>query len=187
MALDGLSSLVKQAFNVQRIAYLGNSVAGHFYCKPMASTPVGTVEGRVYFDDAANGLKQADGSVFHALSDREFIDTRIIATDVDRFLFIADRAYIVTGVRYRPSVAGTDGGAVTAVVRKCTGTQSPTAGTPVHSGTINLKGTVNTNQTAAMSVTASDWTLAAGDSLSLDVTGVLTVVEGLLTVTLEQA
>lgn len=94
--------------------------------------------------------------------------------------FIADRAYTITAVRESHTAAGTDAGAVTLDVEKLTGTQAQGAGVAVLGATkINLKGAVNTVQAPALSGTAADLDLAAGDRLALTDAGVLTAVAGL--------
>jgi hypothetical protein len=75
-------------------------------------------------------------------------------------------------------VAGTDAGAVTAVIRKVASAAAITAGTALHTGTINLKGTADTDQALVLSTTESDLILAAGDCLAIDFTGVLTLATG---------
>ena len=57
----------------------------------------------------------------------------------DATLFISDRDYEIVSVQEAHTVAGTDGGAVSAMITKCTGTQSPSAGTSVLQSVFNLK------------------------------------------------
>lgn len=56
------------------------------------------------------------------------------------------------------------------------------AGTALHSGTFNLKGSSDTNQVLAISATSADLDLAEGQALAIDFTGVLTSATGVLTV-----
>lgn len=88
----------------------------------------------------------------------------------------------VVSVIVRPTVAGTDAGAVTAAVNKAASGTAITSGTAVHSSTANLKGTANTNQSLTPSTTAGATSLAAGDCLGVDFTGVLTSATGTITV-----
>lgn len=101
----------------------------------------------------------------------------------DGAVFVADRAYKVVQVDEVHAVAGSDAGAVTLDVKKQTGTQAPSAGVSALSSTFDLKATANTvvSKTVASGLTATeaDRTLAAGNRLSLDFTGVLTAVAGL--------
>ena len=93
--------------------------------------------------------------------------------------FIAPFACTVVAVRESHTAAGTDAAAVTLDIEKLTGTQAPDAGVAVLGATkIDLKGAVNTVQSPALSGTAADLTLAAGDRLCLKDTGVLTAVAG---------
>jgi len=107
-----------------------------------------------------------------------------VAASVDKTFFAASRAYRVKDITSRVTVAGTDAGAVTGAVRKVPSGTAITSGTALHSGTVNLKGTANTNQVLTLSTTSSDLDIAAGDSLAIDFTGVLTTATGVVTVTL---
>lgn len=106
------------------------------------------------------------------------------ATALDGAFFTAHRAYQVQSIIARPLVVGSDGGAVTAEIRKAASGVASASGTVLHSGTINLKGTINTNQSLTLSTTAADILLAAGDSLCLDTTGTTTAARGIVTVAL---
>ena len=106
------------------------------------------------------------------------------AADVS--FFVADRAYVVKGIRGVTDVAGT-GGACTAVIRKVPSGTALASGTALHSGTYNLVGTVATNQALTLSTTASDLLLAAGDRLAFDLTGTATSAIGAVSVTLAPA
>ena len=79
-------------------------------------------------------------------------------------------------------VAGTDAGAVTAVIRKAPSGTALASGTALHSGSINLKGTAATNQALTLSTTSGVVNLAAGDRLAFDLTGVMTSAVGSVTV-----
>lgn len=103
---------------------------------------------------------------------------------VDTPFFVASRAYRVKSIRTRVEVAGTDGGAVTAIIVKAASGTAITAGTALHTGTIDLKGTAATNQPITLSATASDLEIAAGTCIGIDFTGTLTSAVGTVTVTL---
>lgn len=105
----------------------------------------------------------------------------------DSSFFVADRAYVVKGIRGVVDVAGSDGGAVTFQIRKVASGTALTSGTVLHSGTFNAKGTAATNQTLTLSTTASDLVIPAGTRLALDVTGTTTAATGCITVTLAPA
>lgn len=104
------------------------------------------------------------------------------ASSVDSAFFVADRAMRVKAIRPRVTVAGTDAGAVSAVIRKVPSGTAIASGTALHSGSINLKGTADTNQTLTLSTTSTDLDLAAGDALAIDFTGTLTAATGVVTV-----
>jgi hypothetical protein len=91
--------------------------------------------------------------------------------------FIADRGYTVTGISEVHSTAGSDGGAVTLSVERLQGTEALDAGDDLLGATkIDLKGTADTVQSPALTATAANLVLAAGDRLALLDTGTLTAV-----------
>lgn len=138
-------------------------------------------------------MKQnADGSMGLQGTDRDsggFININVpyIASSVDQWVFVATRAYVVQGISGVPTVAGTDGAAVTASVVKASGTTAVTSGTALHSGTYNLKGTVNTNQSLTLSTTSGVTAISAGDRIGIDFTGTLTSAVGVITICLAPA
>lgn len=108
-------------------------------------------------------------------------------SSVDKVCFVATRSYVVQGITGRPTVAGTDASAVTAVIKKAASATAITSGTALHSSTFNLKGTADTIQALTLSTTASDLAIAAGTAIGIDFTGVLTSATGVVTVTLAPA
>lgn len=99
----------------------------------------------------------------------------VIATN----LFVADRAYQLISVEEAHTVLGSDGSAVTLDLKKCTGAQAPSSGTTMLGSTkIDLKGTINTVQSPALSSTAANTLLADGNRLALTVSGTPTAVAG---------
>jgi hypothetical protein len=98
--------------------------------------------------------------------------------------FVANRNYRIIAITVRPLVAGSDSGAVTAVVNKVVSGTALASGTTVHIGTINLKGTADTNQVLTMSATSSILDLASGSALGLVPTGTTTAATGVVTVLL---
>lgn len=106
------------------------------------------------------------------------------ATALDSAFFVANRAYQVQSIIARPLVVGSDGGAVTAEIRKVPSGTASASGTVLHTGTIDLKGTINTNQTITLSTTAATILLAAGDALAIDTTGTTTAARGIVSVLL---
>jgi len=103
-------------------------------------------------------------------------------TLADAFIYTATRAVKVMGVSQVHMVAGSDGGAVTLQLKKCTGTQAPSAGTALLTNNTNagfdLKATANTVQNGTLVASSASLTLAAGDRLALDLTGTPTAVAG---------
>lgn len=112
------------------------------------------------------------------------INIEYVAASVDKVAFVAPRAYIVCGITVRPTVAGTDASAVTVAVKKAASGTAITAGTALHSGTGNLKGTADTIQALTLSTTASDLRIDAGTAIGLDFTGTLTSATGVVTLVL---
>lgn len=109
------------------------------------------------------------------------------ASSVDKVSFVATRKYVVHGITGRPTVAGTDGSAVTAVIKKAASATAITSGTALHSSTYNLKGTADTIQALTLSTTASDLEIPAGTCIGIDFTGTLTSATGVVTVCLAPA
>lgn len=104
---------------------------------------------------------------------------RYPATPVDGAFFTATRAMRVTKILFRPLAAAAS---ATAVVKKAPSGTASASGTALHTNAFTLDGTADTNQTGALSTTAADLDLAAGDSLCLDVTGTTTNATGVVTV-----
>lgn len=103
---------------------------------------------------------------------------------VDTNVFIADKPYELIGVQEVHNVLGTDAGAVTLDVKKCTGTTAVASGTTILATTFDLKATINTVvkktlSNGGLSATAASRFLAAGDRVVIDITGVTTAVAGL--------
>ena len=133
--------------------------------------------------DMSLGLQGAD------LDEGGFIPVNIEynASSVDKVSFVATRRYIVKAITGRPTVAGTDGSAVTAVIKKAASATAITSGTALHSSTYNLKGTADTIQALTLSTTASDLEIPAGTAIGIDFTGTLTSATGVVTVILAPA
>lgn len=89
--------------------------------------------------------------------------------------FRADRPYAVVEVKERHETAATDGAVM---LRKVPSGTAPASGTAVLASSISLAATANTDQTGQLSATESARTLAEGDSLSLEATGLLTSCAG---------
>lgn len=112
-----------------------------------------------------------------------FASFEYVAASVDKTFFVVPRAMRVVGITLRPTVVGSDGGAVTAEIRKLASTDAPTGGTLLHTATeFDLKGTAAVVQTATLSTTAGVLNLAAGDALAVNFGGTLTAATGVCTV-----
>lgn len=96
--------------------------------------------------------------------------------------FSANRDFVITGVQMIWSTAGSDAGTVTADVFKDTSTNAPGAGTSVLAAAQSVKGAINTTVNVALSATAATLAMAAGDRLSVVMTGTLTALAGLVIV-----
>jgi len=133
--------------------------------------------------DGSAGLVGQDGGA------GEFVHVNIEynASSVDKVAFVATRSFIVKSITGRPTVAGTDGSAVTAVIKKAASATAITSGTALHSSTFNLKGTADTIQALTLSTTASDLAIPSGTAIGIDFTGTLTSATGVVTVCLVPA
>jgi len=98
----------------------------------------------------------------------------------DQCFFIADQAYEVSAILEIHSTAGTDAGAVTVDIVKDVSGVAPTGGVSVMASPLSLKATANTFQAISASSDRAAITLAAGDRLSVNFTGVLTSVAGVV-------
>jgi hypothetical protein len=113
------------------------------------------------------------------------VEFYLFGTMVDAHMWIAPRACKVVSVKEIHSVVG---GASAAVrPRKITDTSAPGA---VASATVkeittaaaDLTAIINTTQTLSLSATASDYTFAANDKLSLDMSGTVAATVGIIVV-----
>jgi hypothetical protein len=134
--------------------------------------------------DAVATPLPGDGQLESAVTDASYFYD---PTSADDSFFVAQRAYRVLGATGRVEVVGTDGGAVTATLKKAASGTDIAAGTALHTGTYNLKGTVDTNQTLSLSATSTDLDIASGTCIGVDFTGVLTSARGCFTVLLAPA
>ena len=114
----------------------------------------------------------------------EFLKANFVfgPSSVNTPFFVASRSLRVKAINVRVEAAGTDVGAVTAIIRKAASGTALTAGTALHTGTLNLKGTAATNQPLTLSATDSDLTIAPGTCIAINFTGVLTAASGCVTI-----
>lgn len=95
----------------------------------------------------------------------------------DRQFFVAPVACTVVAISEVHAVAA--GGTSTLQVVKDTGTAAPGAGTDLLSAAFDLNATAQTVQVGALSATAADLVLAAGNRLSLDFANTIQSTAGL--------
>lgn len=105
----------------------------------------------------------------------------ILGNATDAYGWIADGNYELVSCIFRPRVAGTDGGAVTATIKKAPSATAIASGTDMLAASANLKGAADTNQSIALSATAAARRVAAGDAVGPDFTGTLTSATGTIT------
>jgi hypothetical protein len=118
------------------------------------------------------------------------LTTELLAASVDKWLFVADRAYEVTYIGEVHSVIGGSGAVVRPRKVTAAGTDAPgaTAGSTVKELTaadIGLETSINVVQAPALTATGADLLLAAGDKIGLNFNGTLTGLVGALTIILE--
>lgn len=134
-------------------------------------------------------MSDSDNAV-RAIPQSFVVTHHVVAASLDTHIFVAPFPCEVVSVREIHSVAGSDGSAVALDVKKCTGTDAPSAGTTVLSSTFDLKSTANTlvSKTAAsgLSATLSVRKLDTGNTLALDYTGTLTAVVGVVQIEIKQ-
>ncbi len=149
----------------------------------LRTSPVGSVAAPPYtkenytWDVDSLDLTNADallvGSVI--LPQEMVITWPINASSVDENIFIADDAWQVTSIESAHTASSTSGNVS---VRKCSATVAPSAGTLMHSSSIDLNLAANTVQSLTLSTTAADQKLADGDRLALDYEGTMTNLTG---------
>jgi hypothetical protein len=103
------------------------------------------------------------------------------ATEADGPIFTATRACRVLKVMAR--ILGTAGSATIDLKKAPSGTAAA-SGTSLLAAAMAADATTNTNLTPGLTTTAADLSLAAGDSICLDVTGTLTSATGAITIEL---
>jgi hypothetical protein len=103
---------------------------------------------------------------------------------IDQAFWTADGSYLVTGISYVHSTAGSDASAVNLQISKDTGTAAPGAGTDLLTNNTNAgfdcKGTANTVQAGVLVAAEATRTLVSGDRLSLDFAGTVTALAGVV-------
>lgn len=148
--------------------------------EPQDTAPTDFTAGSIYIDSTTGQLRVGNGSAYvPAAGDVvRTADAASAAGAIDRWAFIADRAYKLVGVKAIWTVIA--GAAFTVDLKKCTGTQAPSAGTTMLTAAIDLNTTANTLATATLSATPANLLLAINDRIGLDFTGTPTNIAGLV-------
>lgn len=115
----------------------------------------------------------------------KYVVQNYTASIVTQALFVATFACRIVAIVGRPRVAGSDGSAVTLAFYKCASGVAAASGTLLHSGTYNMKGTADTNQTITLIADVDTRTFNAGDSLNVVLTGTATAAVGSITFTFD--
>jgi len=111
----------------------------------------------------------------------KYINVNYISTLVTQALFVADTAaQRIASITGRVRVAGS-GGACTLSFYKCASGIAAASGTLLHSGSYNLVGTADTNQTITLIPDVDTRTFNSGDSLNMVLTGTATSAVGTIT------
>ena len=147
-------------------------------------SPGGPLGGDIWFRDSGDIYQFIPPATWSVLAPRRLgIRHPATASSVDDWAFIADRAYEVKSIKEIHSVAGSDGSAVTADVRKITDASAPgaAAGATVLemlSTALDLKSTANTRVTGTLVTTVADLRLAVNDKIGINFAGTLTALAG---------
>lgn len=101
-------------------------------------------------------------------------------SEVDQSVFIADDAWEITKIEEVHTVAQDTAYPNTGnlSIMKCTGTEAPNAGDPMHNTTMWLNSTVNTVVTPTLSGISANLTLADGNRIAFDFNGTTSTLAG---------
>jgi hypothetical protein len=102
----------------------------------------------------------------------------------DQHFHLALYPQTIKSILYSHMTLGSDVGAVTCLVKKCTGTSAAASGTTVQGAgaSFNCKSTIDTVQVGTLAATRDLYRLAPGDRLAIDVTGTTTALTGVVIV-----
>lgn len=114
----------------------------------------------------------------------KYVTHNYISTVVTQALFIATFACRIVAIVGRTRVAGS-GGACTYSFYKCASGVAAASGTLLHTGTFNLVGTADTNQTVTLLADVDTRTFNVGDSLNVVLSGTATSAVGNVTFTFD--
>lgn len=168
-----------------RLADAAGTVAARIgWIIPAWSQALGTAADKLLLVDC--GLAAQDVS---NAAERLVVTSELLAASVDKWMFVADRAYRVMAVREVHNVVGGLGAVVRPRKVTSAGTAAPgdAAGATVKELTaadVDLTTTINVVQSPALSATAADLDLAAGDKIGLNFSGTLTGLVGVIEIAL---
>lgn len=114
----------------------------------------------------------------------KIITLNYISSLVTQKIFVCQTPMIITHIGGVTRVAGS-GGACTISFYKAASAIAVGSGTLLHSGSFDLVGTADTNQTLTLVTNQQSLTLAAGDSIGYVLTGTATSAVGTVTIQLE--
>lgn len=99
------------------------------------------------------------------------------AADFDCSRILPSACKLVT-VAERHQAAGTDGSAVTLMVKKVPSGTAKASGTDCLASGLDMKATADTNQAGTLHAAVANYTFAAGDAVGLVITGTPTSLDG---------
>ena len=120
-----------------------------------------------------------------------FVTMNYISTIETKKIYLANQDMRVVKIVGCPRVAGNDGSDVTLEFYKSASAAAVGAGTKLHYGTYDVKGTADANQELTLIPDGVDYgdptalELSSGDSLGFVLTGTATLAVGTVTITLE--
>lgn len=152
---------------------------------PVTGAPIGTAFDKLLLVDFSGAAQDAEDQSKYVI-----VTSELLAASVDKWIFVADRAYQVMAFKEVHSVIGGSGAVVRPRKVTAAGTAAPgdAAGATVKELTaadIGLETTINVVQAPALTETAADALLAAGDKVGLNFGGTLTGLVGHLTMVLK--
>ncbi len=111
---------------------------------------------------------------------QEMVITVPMGPVVDSTVFIADDAWQITKIEEVHTVAENTAYPNTGnlTIRKCTGTEAPSAGDAMHNATMWMNSTINTVVTPTLSGVSANLTLADGDRICMDFNGTMSTYAG---------
>lgn len=122
--------------------------------------------------------------VANTTNSSKVVTLNYISTIATQKIFVASVPMMVTDITGVTRVAGS-GGACTLAFYKAASAVAVASGTLLHSGTFNMVGTADTNQTLTLVTNLDSLTLQPGDSIGYELTGTATSAVGNVTITLE--